>query len=375
MHASLEQLKQYPIISSEEIEALHRELQTQHPLLNEKERAQLFAQSIHQKLDAALAPFDPETQLKLKRQLLTQTVQKSNFCINALDLFESYTQVESPTPSNMEPLTTWLNEQEHLKFTNDHLFHMAQAINSNLEPQIAETTASCASILSNDASTIEAPLELPSRKIPSSFRTIILLFSLTIVGASLFISNHYSTQATEQTPTTLNDDESMPTILPTFLPTAIKMRGGANALQSHLQYKMINKPALQKWLKSKHSLLADEPYFSTIIHTAESFNINPLLLFAITGQEQNFVPDTHASAQKMANNPFNLYGSWQDYNTSIEDSARIAARTVIHLAEDCPEQENQIQWINQQYAADPNWHVGVTYFLNQMEEVASLSNH
>ena len=64
--------------------------------------------------------------------------------------------------------------------------------------------------------------------------------------------------------------------------------------------------------------------------------------------------------------------SWKVYNTSIEDSSRIAARTIINLSKGCPDDADPILWLNQNYAEDPNWYKGVTSLLNQLEKVAIL---
>ncbi len=143
-------------------------------------------------------------------------------------------------------------------------------------------------------------------------------------------------------------------------------------LQKHLQYKEVDKSALQTWLDNRNSLLSEDPYFNQIFVTAKDFNINPLLLFAITGQEQGFVPRHNSYACEIASNPFNVYGSWRVYNTSIEDSSRIAARTIINLSKGCPDDADPILWLNQSYAEDPNWYKGVSALLNQLEEIALL---
>ncbi len=147
-------------------------------------------------------------------------------------------------------------------------------------------------------------------------------------------------------------------------------RADAMALHKSIRYKEIDKEALQGWLVNRKSLLAEEEYFNTIVEVAEDYGVNPLFLFAITGQEQNFVQSDHEDAKAMVNNPFNVYVSWEDYNTDIEESAQIASRTIHTLSEGLPEGENPIRWINRKYAEDEKWHEGVTLILKQLEAVA-----
>lgn len=137
------------------------------------------------------------------------------------------------------------------------------------------------------------------------------------------------------------------------------------------QYRHINKEALKKWLINRNSCLADEPYFSAIIRSAEKYNINPCLLFAITGNEQNFVPKNNPYAPQIVNNPFNVYGSWKIYNTNITDSSEIACETIIKISSDRPYDVDYLTWLNLRngtggYAEDPHWHKGVEIFFKKL---------
>ncbi|WP_313559156.1 M23 family metallopeptidase, partial [Ruminiclostridium cellobioparum] len=151
------------------------------------------------------------------------------------------------------------------------------------------------------------------------------------------------------------------------------VRDVPNFLPEDLKYREINVENLKKWLNSRNSILADEPYNSSIIEAAKEYDINPILLFAITGQEQKFVPRNNKNALKIANNPFNVHHSWYEYNTNTSDSARIAASSLIKLSKDRPESVNILAWINLRggeggYAEDKNWWVGVSSIFNQMSK-------
>ncbi|MEQ8173626.1 MAG: hypothetical protein ABRQ26_01040 [Syntrophomonadaceae bacterium] len=134
-----------------------------------------------------------------------------------------------------------------------------------------------------------------------------------------------------------------------------------------LAYHNVDQKKLKAYLKAKNSLLANEPYFSTIISVSHQHNLNPLLLFAITGQEQSLVPKDDSDAARIANNPFNVFGSWIEYNTSINDSAHIAANTIISLSKGRPANADPLAWINRKYASDPNWYKGVWSYLQELE--------
>lgn len=141
-----------------------------------------------------------------------------------------------------------------------------------------------------------------------------------------------------------------------------------NELPASLQYRKIDEDRLTDYLKSKNSILADEKYMEPIIAAAEEFGIDPLLLFAITGQEQGFVPLIHKKAEEIANNPFNVFHSWQEYNTTITQSARIAARTIVNLSKNRPDEIDPFTWINRKYAEDPLWANGVRSIWHSMSK-------
>lgn len=135
------------------------------------------------------------------------------------------------------------------------------------------------------------------------------------------------------------------------------------------QYKEVDKDKLKEWLVSNNSYLANKPYFEEIIKAAQKYDLNPCLLFAIVGKEQSFIPKEHPEASIIANNPFNVFGSWQKYNTNITNSAELACETIIKIAADRPQETEFLKWINTKngvggYAEDENWWRGVDKFFN-----------
>ncbi|WP_061997096.1 glucosaminidase domain-containing protein [Clostridium sp. ATCC 25772] len=141
-----------------------------------------------------------------------------------------------------------------------------------------------------------------------------------------------------------------------------------NHLHEDFKYKKVNTNALKQYLAQKNSILVEEPYFSTIMDTAKNFNLNPLLLFAITGQEQGFVPKNNPHCTTIANNPFNIFNSWQNYNTDIEDASQIVSRTVVNLSLNRPEDEDPFRWLNQKYSEDESWFKGVKSIYSSLEK-------
>ena len=145
-------------------------------------------------------------------------------------------------------------------------------------------------------------------------------------------------------------------------------------LHNNLRYKDVDEEKLKVWLDKKDSLLGEEENFRIILDVAKIYGVNPLLLFAITGQEQNFVPKEHEFAMEIINNPFNVYGSWKKYNTDLDEATRIASRTILTGSEGRPDKEDPVKWINIEggYAEDTNWHKGVSLILEELETVAGI---
>ena len=143
-----------------------------------------------------------------------------------------------------------------------------------------------------------------------------------------------------------------------------------------IQYKQIKNPgAVIAWLNAKNSMEAGQKYLDIVDAAGKKYSINPLLLLAITGQEQSFVPKDSPYASQIIKNPWNVYGSWQDYAPGYEKAALIAAQTVNRLSADCPAGMNPLHWIDSpqnprnRYAEDTNWWKGVSIFFDQLMRV------
>ena len=158
------------------------------------------------------------------------------------------------------------------------------------------------------------------------------------------------------------------------VPEAVPAPADEPGMPPEFRYAEFDREAVRAYLRSRDALLAEEPYFGAIVESARQHDVHPLLLFAIAGQEQGFVPKTHKYAERIANNPFNVYESWEKYNTDIRDSADIAARTVANLASSRPAGYDPFLWLNTRYAEDPNWADGVRWFFEKLVSVANGEN-
>lgn len=364
----LENLKNNQIVYNQNVIDLKECIRQNYPHYTAKHAADLFAGAIHKIIDKNIFHFDNNIQTHIKSALLQQVVQKDIFEINAYDIFKACTTLEISDDRYFENLADWLNHSQSIHFSKDEVFKYILKLRDD-EEALTSLLPSEPSVPVNHSKThVFNFLNTFKKRNAAIFIAIAAAISLAVISQMLYhksinqeeIPNNYAESTLTAQEITFLADRNL---------LIDKMRSDA-LLQNKLQYKEINKEALYSWLAKKDSILAEQPYFNSIINVAKEFNVNPLFMFAITGQEQSFVPKSNPKALSIANNPFNVYGSWEEFNTDITDTSRIAARTIVNLSKDCPKEEDPVKWINKKYAEDPNWHVGVTKIFAELEETA-----
>lgn len=354
-----EHLLKKEVINHGNVNAIRERINIRYETLTNKQKAQLLAKTIHNMIDHSLPNFSAETKKYVRMELINNQLNAST-PINAQDIIEASIKFASEEELE-ELLPQWIQSKVEIDlnmagiYINNLLHHEKKE-----EKEITGPTEIVAqpiipidnNVLTTNHSTLIKKFQKHRRALFGIAALIIILFSI-IQGIGLpFQKNIENAKVEAGEVSGANSQERM-----------------ENELPPHLKYESIDDRKLRDWLHNRHSLLADEPYFSTMIETANKFNIHPLLLFAITGQEQGFVQRDHQNAKKIANNPFNVYHSWEDFNTNISESSQIAARTIVNLSKDRPKEVDPIQWINRKYAEDKNWWIGVSTIFTQLEEV------
>lgn len=330
MSSLQEQLAGKEIINAEKIANIRKEIEEQYSSVTSQEKAVILAQRINKLIDESLSYFSLEEKNEIRMNLVKNKLTK-NQSISAYDIVEQSIDIVQA-----EEINIWLTEQ------------------LQVPPEAAGYINELYSVEKQESSIVSNPSS--KKQVPYS----ILIPSFLAIAASiiLFINIDFKGKA---------NDEAV-TETETIIAKAEAIPYPDNDLPAYLQYREVNINKLREWLNGRNSLLADEPYFSTILQVAAEFNINPVLLFAITGQEQGFVSRDHPRAEEIANNPFNVFHSWQDFNTNILESTQIAARTIVNLSKERPEDADPIQWINRKYAEDQNWWKGVSALFGQINE-------
>lgn len=353
------------IISNRNLNDIRQYISKKYPEMPVKERSCILANSINSILDRNIPKISGMDNNTVRVEVLTGAVKKNSFSVNAYEIFEKCLPHIEDNDENVDNITEWVNSNQRASVTRADIKayispdHTADEPEEIVQPLIQHDTARTVHdeivYAHNAGSKLKGIIDLISKK--QSPRAA---FAVSITLCMLVISLFFFTNA-----------YGKGRFAGPFKNQSGNIAEAANnqpecGLPMNMRYKAVDKEKLKSWLNKKDSMLSDEPYISAIINTAQRYDINPLFLVAITGQEQAFVPKSAPNSKAIANNPFNVYGSWKDYNTDIYDSAEIAARTIINLNKDKPSDADTIQWINRKYAEDSNWHIGVTLIFNQL---------
>ncbi|MCU6708172.1 hypothetical protein M6D81_05555 [Paenibacillus sp. J5C_2022] len=321
------------VLTEQDVNRIRSYVHAKYAAAPHERRAEIVADAVTRIIYRGLPEFEPDVRQRMTATLIRTTVLEQQRPVCRGDILELCRTLDQQDEAIAAPLRQWMNR----------------------------TSIAGAGIDAAASGTAEIiPLHGTSKAVSVRRQKRFLLYgalSLGLVSAVMMYG------------WSLSDRISAPS----FQPSTVQQQSvehpverASNELPAELQYKPIDEVRLASYLNRRNSVLADQEYMLPIIDAAEQFNIHPLLLFAITGQEQAFVPRSHERAEKIANNPFNVFHSWQQFNTSIKESAEIASRTIVRLSKDKPQHTDPIAWINREYAEDPNWSKGVTSLLRSM---------
>lgn len=482
MRQVADNLRRQEYINGDNVEAIRKYIRVKNPGCSEVDLTVVFADALHKIIDTRIYQFEEKHRKKIKAAVLKKAVKKSEFSINASEVFSSCLALKLHDDSYIESFTQWINqnqpipvpvekvdklitdielldedyinnnlddivnefeyswaedetltvlgletietieaqtyEEKHIELLDAEEAKWIETVKEFIEVQEPEADSSVADITTEpsiieevQADTTELELQFATQEVLSTNRRAFnrLINSIHKLAALAFSDMKYL-------------KSSMRLVLPAAIPIVIitalvlsnlsgdnrvqalkyrgqgkyanitedqvdrylslesrmlsKLEGAAggkglillDGLHDEFKYELVDEGKLKQWLNKKNSILAEEPYFTAILETSKKYDIHPVLMFAIVGQEQGFVPKSGAAAKKIANNPFNVYGSWEKYNTNIYDSSRLAASIIIESSRNRPAYMNTIRWINRRYAEDPNWWNGVSMIFAQIKQ-------
>lgn len=339
-----ERLNNKQIINYKIVKEMRTWIDEQFPVATKQQKAKILAKQIHQLIDQNLPSFSVETKTSIRMQLVKERLTSRELTITAKHIVE--TSVQQATREEIESgLYHWLKEIENIEehFIEQYVLYLYGETDSVIDEIAA------AEMIEQQVANDPSEQSVNEKKMPYVFGAVAASILLIIPFA--FKDESYPMENVVAEEQEIKD---------------VTIERTPNELPLYLQYHPINEDRLRAYLQNRNSLLVEEPYFSTIIQVASEFNIHPLLLFAITGIEQGFVPKDDEDALLIANNPFNVYYSWQHFNTNILEASQIAARTIVNLSENRPEDVDPIQWINRKYAENENWWIGVNEIFQEL---------
>ncbi|MCR3759975.1 glucosaminidase domain-containing protein [Clostridium felsineum] len=353
MESLVKELENTEVLSKKDIITLKSYIHKKYNNFSNNERAKILSNTIHQILDKSIKGLKIDYYNAIKNDLIKSLITStSESSIKLIDILNKYLSLQDSSYEYSEDVLNWVTNHVNTEFSKSEL-NAAFNLNFPVEPQNKLETQSHY----ESTAIVNAPEPLHKNIIAlilSIMIFIVILLSIFIIKYNPIISK---TQNISKNKSSTNSKVINKNITDDF-----------SKLPSDFKYKSINTNSLRHYLNTKNSLLAFEPYFSKIIRVCKNYNLNPLLLFAITGQEQAFVPIDAPKAKQIANNPFNVYHSWKEYNTSIEDSTKIAAKTIINECSNLPQNTDPFHWLNKSYAEDPSWGAGVESLFKELQK-------
>ena len=415
-------LKAKPIIDKKYIEMIREHIRSNYPHYSEREAAAAFAEALRSEVESYIKDFDDSYRNTISNHIFKVGVSRESFWVNAADIFEACLKVDTDEGVDesrlIDELTDWVNQIQGQMVERQSVVYAKKAMDNSqyshledveylvavadervvldkktqqrlhnrdysvkIHEQVWKTLYKAIIWISemackglvwvNSRIKAEQGVLLKGYTFTKYDRislirlvsALILIVFLTVNGGGkVGIKSHTLHYATKT-------HSSMSRYF-TLKSKMIQITGKhrlTDELPKEYRYREVDAAKIKRWLASKNSYLSQDKYIQAIIMAARRYNLNPLLLFAIAGQEQSFVPQHKKFAQKMANNPFNVFGSWVDYNTDINDSAMIAAETIVNSSKKRPVYINALKWINRRYAEDKKWWVGVSDIFRKLQ--------
>lgn len=376
MESFMDELQDKKVISKNDVLILKQYINKKYSSYTQVQKLNVLTSSIHQVLDKNIVGIEETYTSKIKQEILKNTLLKDGSTIFLIDIFNTCISKKDAENSFYESIVNWVNSKVENKISLSELEKFDIQLETSKEKEITtEPEKTPPEVIKSEITkpeNIKCEIE-PKQLINQKLKTIITSKIVRVCVCTLFIfctilQNTSTIKSILNPPKSKNIKISSKKAVKKSENFVASSKIISPNMPSYFNYKDINKNSLKRYLHNKNSLLCEEPYFSTLITVAKEFNLNPLILFAITGQEQSFVPVNNQYAKKIVNNPFNVYHSWQEYNTNLKDAAEIASRTVINLCKDRPSNEEPFHWINRKYAEDPKWGEGVLRIYTELEK-------
>jgi len=343
------------LLSPTDINVIRRYVHTKYAPLPGDRRAEIVADAIRRTLQQRLPNIPVDLKNRMTDKLISGCLLGEQREVKPDDVLDLCTEFDydgsDQSEQILEPILSWVNERSPGRWSPEQLCSRLTRRNVQKLEWDPEGDSSVAS---------GRPFSLSRLRLPYAWAWISAVIICAIV-VGLYIALSKPQQQLQQEVSSFG---------PWIAETPQQLDLG---MPQQLRYTNIDTKALKQYLRNRDALLAEEPYFEAIIDSAREYDIHPLLLFAITGQEQGFVPKSKKNAEEIANNPFNVFHSWEDYNTNIDDSSEVAAKLIAKLGKSRPKGYEPFVWFNKTYAEDPAWSDGVRSIFLKLNGLSAVS--
>lgn len=365
------------VLSGKKILGLRSYIEEKHPNENSLYKANILAGKINTIIDASLYSCNTKEKENIRSLLIDRYLIKENKPITHFSVFSELLEYDNNLKATHTRLTNWLSinyEENHISENLENYIInnrkrefpeettiTKETVMTFKKPVVIHSGVETEDVISANKPIESVPLTMnnPTNKslIYGSITIILLLVvSLVLFGPVLKSKNNINSISVMDIYGTANKN-------------FIKLSNlhGQNNIPYYLRYKNISKLKLINYLENKQSILTSSTYLDIVYKLSNEYNINPLLVLSIVGQEQNFVPKNNIYANEIINNPYNVFGSWKSYNTNFEDSTRIVINTIINRLIDKPYYEDPFKWLNETYAEDELWWQGVKRIFRKLD--------
>lgn len=382
----LNALKSYIILSLSDLTQIKEAIARRYGHMTSNERAEILSMAVHNHLNKHLSGIDDVHKEALKLTILSNTLAKHHYSITRLTIFDAILDLSLDDAIKTNLAESWLTESAQLSVPRWLLENYMIQKRSNFIDSVQDIDQPTYFDDTDSFNNKALPFTLKKwTKNPLIRIFAVLLILIAIATPAYFALNSALNGAIRSEALQVI---SLTSLLDAKEYTGMSARGriyliddiegykkndhvyltlkksrvnfGLVKITDAFRFSNFNYYTVKNYIsKTRNGLIGSSEQFNQIIHEAYLNDIDPLLLFAIIGQEQGFVPSSSANSVKILNNPYNVYHSWAEYNTSLRDSTQIAINTIKNRLNTAPISASPFKWLNMTYAEDTNWHNGV----------------
>lgn len=376
MEHILQHLERNVILNDEIILNIKNSIRSSYPSADEKYRARLLANSLHGKLDENLEGLQDDLRCEVRLSVFKNSIEENHLLVTQMDILSELTQADMQPKDLYSYMYEWFDTYTDTSLEYEQLHMVLSDLNPQLEPEdifaydtIEDVGVKNTSRLNTYPSLLKSALinllnHSLERIKAKGYKLSIIFLALIFIIPVLFLTDgllehenkphsisfvHASSILLYQPDITIEKELIVEEIFYREVP----------GYPEFLEFIELDYAKVVEYLHTRNSSFTDTSYLDVIYAVGEEYNVHPLLLLAIIGQEQGFVPKDSPYATRILNNPFNVYTSWTSYNTNLKDSCEVAAGTIRVILRERPVGENPFRWLNTRYAEDPNWWKGV----------------